>query len=93
MTWDRAAPITAVASSAIGTVSAPSPDGRQGTHKGPGFILAAGPGIEAGRAIDGGHILDLCPTLLARHGVAAPPGLEGRPLAALVETAPAARRG
>jgi predicted AlkP superfamily phosphohydrolase/phosphomutase len=84
VTWDRNAPITAIASPAIGTVVAPSPDGRPGTHKGPGFALAAGPGIPASQRLERGHILDLCPTLLARHGIAAPGSVEGRPWPALV---------
>ncbi len=88
VTWDRAAPIEAVTSPATGEIREPSPDGRTGTHQGPGFILAAGPGIAAGAAIDG-HIRDLCPTLLARHGVAAA-DLEGQPLAALVSRPSAA---
>jgi len=86
VTWDRSAPITAVTSPAIGEVREASPDGRPGTHKGPGFVLAAGPGIARGAALDG-HILDLCPTLLARHGVEAPAGLEGRPLEPLLNRA------
>lgn len=84
VTWERGAPITAIASPAIGTVAAASPDGRPGTHKGPGLVIAAGPGIAARAELRQGHIYDLCPTLLARHGVAAPPSLEGRPWPALV---------
>jgi predicted AlkP superfamily phosphohydrolase/phosphomutase len=71
-------PIEAVTSSAIGTVAAPSPDGRPGTHKGPGFVIAAGPGVPAGQTLEGADILGLAPTLLARHGVATPGHMAGR---------------
>ena len=76
--WSRARPIEAMGSPRIGTVAGPSPDPRPGTHAAPGFILARGPGIAAGTTIEGGHILDLAPTVLARLGVPAPAHMEGR---------------
>jgi len=76
--WQAECPIDAAASPRVGLVSQPSPDPRPGTHRGPGFVLAAGPGIAAGGTLDAGHIMDLAPTLLARMGVRAPAGLHGR---------------
>jgi len=76
--WQAERPITAATSPRIGLVSQESPDPRPGTHRGPGFVLAAGPGIAAGSTLDAGHIMDLAPTLLARMGVRAPAGLHGR---------------
>lgn len=88
VTWDRTAPIDAITSPVTGEIREASPDGRPGTHKGPGFILAAGPGVAAGGSV-AGHIRDLCPTLLARHGVDLASELEGKPLDALVSRASA----
>lgn len=87
--WSKAAPITALASSRIGTVEGVSPDPRPGTHAGPGFMAARGPGIEPGRLPAEAHIRDLAPTVLARFGVDRPSHLRGR---LLPELAPAAQR-
>jgi predicted AlkP superfamily phosphohydrolase/phosphomutase len=76
--WQADAPIAAAASARIGVVSLASPDPRPGTHAGPGFVLAAGPGIPAGGALTAGHILDFAPTLLARQGVAVPAHMSGQ---------------
>lgn len=76
--WDASAPITAANSPRVGTVSSPSPDPRPGTHRGPGFIVARGPGIPGGTELRSGHILDFAPTLVARLGVAVPVHMRGR---------------
>jgi predicted AlkP superfamily phosphohydrolase/phosphomutase len=76
--WQADAPITAAASARIGVVSLQSPDPRPGTHAGPGFVLAAGPGIPAGSSLTDGHILDFAPTLLARQGVEVPAHMSGQ---------------
>jgi predicted AlkP superfamily phosphohydrolase/phosphomutase len=76
--WDPSAPIDAATSERIGTLALPSPDPRPGTHAGPGFVLAAGPGIPAAGVLEGGHIFDFAPTLLARLGVAVPGHMGGR---------------
>jgi len=76
--WDSTRPITAASSPKVGTVTSPSPDSRPGTHCGPGFVLAHGPGIPPGTALQGGHILDFAPTLLARMGVEVPVQMHGR---------------
>lgn len=76
--WDDTAPITAASSTRIGVVAGPSPDTRPGTHRGPGFVLACGPGVPRGVELQGGHILDFAPTLVARLGVAVPDHMRGR---------------
>jgi predicted AlkP superfamily phosphohydrolase/phosphomutase len=68
--WAADAPIEAVRSERVGTLEGVSPDTRTGTHRGPGFLLARGPGIVAGEAAQRGNILDLAPTVLALLGVA-----------------------
>jgi predicted AlkP superfamily phosphohydrolase/phosphomutase len=78
--WAPEAATGEVASPRIGTVALPSPDPRPGTHTDPGFLLACGPEIAAGGALEGGDILDIAPTILARHGVGRPEHMEGRVL-------------
>lgn len=48
-----------------------------GNHRAAAFVLARGPGLAAGSTLEGGHILDVAPTLLAMLGVDAPPRFEG----------------
>lgn len=76
--WDDSAPITAATTPRIGTVASASPDTRPGTHRGPGFVLAQGPGIARASQLQGGHILDFAPSLLARLGVTVPQHMHGR---------------
>jgi predicted AlkP superfamily phosphohydrolase/phosphomutase len=81
--WAPDAATGEVASARIGTVALPSPDPRPGTHTDPGFMLACGPQIARGGTLEGGDILDIAPTLLARHGVTPPDHMEGKILAQL----------
>jgi predicted AlkP superfamily phosphohydrolase/phosphomutase len=76
--WNGDRPITCACSAGLGTVSKPSPDPRPGTHAGPGFVLAAGPGIAPGRLPGQPHIRDFAPTLLSRVGVTVPAHMHGR---------------
>lgn len=76
--WDSSSPITGAVSARVGTVSKPSPDPRPGTHRGPGFVLACGPGIARGQILRAGHILDFAPTVLTRMGVEVPGYMRGR---------------
>lgn len=89
--WDAAAPIDAATSGRIGTLTLPSPDPRPGTHAGPGFVLAAGPGIPAQGVLEGGHIFDFAPTLLTRLGVDVPRHMRGRVWSEWTETTGRAR--
>jgi predicted AlkP superfamily phosphohydrolase/phosphomutase len=78
--WTPEAATGEVASARIGTVALPSPDPRPGTHTDPGFLLACGPELPRGGTLEGGDILDIAPTILARHGVRPPGHMEGRVL-------------
>lgn len=80
------APILRVRSPRIGVVSGPVRTPalpRSGEHDPttPSLLLAAGAGIEGGLRADGGHVLDLAPTLLETLGVPVPEGLAGTRLA------------
>lgn len=83
--WNGAYPIDSARSERVGAIDLPSPDARPGTHLGPGFVLAAGPGIARGATLQDAHILDIAPTVLARAGVAIPDYMPGRALSQLVK--------
>ncbi len=74
----------ALRSDQLGTILCPSPgrnpDGRAGNHRDEGFLIAAGPGLPAGRGQDRADIRDLAPTVCALLGVPPPWPMEGRPL-------------
>lgn len=76
--WAEEAAITAVQAAELGTVAAPSPDARTGTHCPPGFVVAHGPLVERGQVLEGGHIVDFAPTVLAQFGLSRPPQMDGR---------------
>jgi len=83
VTWDEEARVLAdLESPACGRVSLVA--GHEtapyytGNHRPFAFVLARGPGIEAGRSLDGGHIVDIAPTILAMLGVEPPAYMEGR---------------
>ena len=78
--WNPERPITCACSQRLQRVTENSPDPRPGTHSGPGFMLAAGPGIASGRDGSRGHIVDIAPTLLAHMAVPAPTHMRGRVL-------------
>ena len=67
-----------------GTVPWPTPgfnaDGRSGNHRPQGWLLAAGPQVTAGASLEGGHILDVAPTICALLGVPPLPDMRGRVL-------------
>ncbi|HEX5438111.1 MAG TPA: alkaline phosphatase family protein [Gemmatimonadaceae bacterium] len=75
--WSAAAPITALQSERIGTVSAPSPDGRTGTHTAPGLLIGSGPGMTSGSFPRGAHVRDLAPTILSLYGIERPAYMDG----------------
>jgi predicted AlkP superfamily phosphohydrolase/phosphomutase len=54
-----------------------------GVHRPDGVILAAGPSVAAGSALEGAWIGDLAPTLLAALQVPVPEWMEGQPLTGL----------
>lgn len=76
--WQDDAEITSLESPAIGTVSGPSPDGRTGTHRPPGFVLARGASGSRIEIPEGAHVFDFAPTLLAHFGVEKPSAMDGK---------------
>jgi len=49
-----------------------------GNHRPNAFVLARGPRTSAGTLLEGGHILDLAPTVLTVLGIDCPPHYQGR---------------
>jgi predicted AlkP superfamily phosphohydrolase/phosphomutase len=74
----------ALVSPTLGTIEMPSPGtnptGRSGNHRPEGFLIAIGSGFAPGAVVEGGHILDLAPTVHAALGVATPGDMRGRDL-------------
>ncbi|ACK68712.1 type I phosphodiesterase/nucleotide pyrophosphatase [Gloeothece citriformis PCC 7424] len=58
----------------------PYPPYRGGSHREQGFIIACNSEIEPNSSLDGGHVLDLGPTILSLMGAPIPDYLEGKPL-------------
>jgi predicted AlkP superfamily phosphohydrolase/phosphomutase len=54
--------------------------GRSGNHRGPGFLIAAGPSLRERLRPDAAHILDLAPTVHDLLDIPAPPHFDGRSL-------------
>ena len=66
--WDAPAPITAVASEAIGVLDRRPHVDPPGNHRPGGWLIAAGPGLASGAAAPLA-IVDVAPTVAARVGV------------------------
>jgi len=56
-----------------------NPEGRSGSHRGQGLLIAAGPGLRPAK-IENAHILDLAPTILSMLDQPIPAEMEGKPL-------------
>ena len=76
--WDHSAPITAVRSHRVGTVSAAMEETRTGDHRGGGLLIGAGPRFAGGAVEAELHTRDLAPTILDFFGVGAPVTFEGK---------------
>jgi len=83
--WSDEAEITEVRSDEIGTLRGVSPDARTGTHSPPGFMIARGPTVPRGRTLEGGQVIDLAPTILAKLGVSLPEHMDGKVWRDLIE--------
>jgi predicted AlkP superfamily phosphohydrolase/phosphomutase len=80
--WNRSAPISAVASPAIGELRVAGPGNRTGNHVSGGFYVGSGPGVVPGEQSGPASIMDLAPTIaeLLRTPL---PGTDGKPIPAL----------
>jgi predicted AlkP superfamily phosphohydrolase/phosphomutase len=83
--WNGRRPIAGAQSERIGILRQATPDSRPGTHLGPGFLLAAGPGTAVGEIPADANILDVAPTILARCGIGKPAYMPGRVLVQLIQ--------
>lgn len=89
--WSAEAPINGLRSSRIGTVRGVNPERRPGGHHPDAFVILSGPGVAAGRDLDGAHLLDLPPTFLRLLGVPIPSDFDGKVLEAALDTDSLAR--
>jgi predicted AlkP superfamily phosphohydrolase/phosphomutase len=84
VTWRCERPLTAVRTRRHGEIRLERRmHMRSGVHRSRGFMLARGPHIHAGRVLEGGHALDLPPTILATLPASIPQHLDGRVLSGL----------
>jgi predicted AlkP superfamily phosphohydrolase/phosphomutase len=92
--WTGDAPIEALTSSRVGTVSGRLPDLRTGSHATYGFLLAVAEGQITRGVLPDADIMDLAPTIMWLMGEPVPPDLDGGPLTDLVgDSAPQATEG
>ena len=59
--------------------------GKSGSHRDNGIFLAEGPGVQAGKALDGAKIIDVAPTILHLLGVPVPEDMDGRALVEMLD--------
>lgn len=83
--WVRDLPIKTLYSPRIGTVSGESPDKRTGTHRPYGFLMASGKNINRGKIVEGGHIMDIAPTVLYLMRQHVPKDMDGKVLLDIIE--------
>ena len=83
--WNASAPIIAVTSNAIGTISGQPDSDRSGNHRPDGFALFRGPSFAAGAGTHDGDARQIAPTILNRFGVELPEHCEMHAPAAIVK--------
>jgi predicted AlkP superfamily phosphohydrolase/phosphomutase len=83
--WAGDAPLRALYSPAIGTVSGLLLDKRTGAHRPDGFLIAAGRHIRQNGASGRGNIMDIAPTVLYLMGQPIPKDMDGRVLMELID--------
>jgi predicted AlkP superfamily phosphohydrolase/phosphomutase len=89
--WNTATPVSGIHSPRYGDiVTTPRVQHRSGMHRAEGFFIAAGPSIVPGKTIEGAHIHDLAPTILALLGYEPPSHLDGRVLSEILANGPGA---
>jgi predicted AlkP superfamily phosphohydrolase/phosphomutase len=80
--WNRAAPISAIASPRIGKLRYEGSAFRTGNHVPDGFYISCGPRVSAGEQTPSASIMDVGPTI-ARLLEVSLPDTDGKPIAAL----------
>ena len=70
--WSPDAPINALVSKDVGTISGRPTEGRTGNHRPEGFALFRGPSYSAGNCTSAGDARQIAPAILRYFGVAAP---------------------
>jgi predicted AlkP superfamily phosphohydrolase/phosphomutase len=80
--WNRAAPISAIASPRIGKIQFKGPAYRTGNHVPDGFYLSCGSRVSIGEQIHPASIMDVGPTI-AELLETPLPNIDGKPIAAL----------
>lgn len=85
--WATTRATRRLVSPTLGTIEMPEADYRTGMHRLPGFLAAAGPGIEpdGGGRLEGPEVsaIDLAPTVFRLLGIEVPAEMHGRPIAGL----------
>jgi predicted AlkP superfamily phosphohydrolase/phosphomutase len=79
--WNPNSPITALNSSAIGTISGKSTEGRTGNHRPDGFALFSGASYSGHRNVMNGDPRQIAPTILQHFGVTPPAYYEKQSIA------------
>ena len=85
--WQEEYATDTVESKEFGRIG-PVPHYRAGSHRPEGFFMVRGKGIPAGARMDGGHAMDLPPTILKLIGVDVPDHIEGKALPVAEQRAP-----
>ncbi|HSE83426.1 MAG TPA: alkaline phosphatase family protein [Thermodesulfobacteriota bacterium] len=83
--WAGDAPIRALYSPRIGTVSGEIPKGRTGAHKPHGFLIASGEHISRGKTVEGANIMDIAPTIFYLMQQPVPKDMDGKVLLNIIE--------
>ncbi len=83
--WAGDAPIRALYSPRIGTISGENPERRTGAHRPYGFLVASGKHISRGKTIEGASIMDIAPTILYLMGQPVPRDMDGNVLIDIID--------
>jgi predicted AlkP superfamily phosphohydrolase/phosphomutase len=77
VSWQESYATDMVSHPLLGIIG-PMPHFRAGSHRHTGFLLASGPCISAGSTIEGGHALDIAPTILNLLDARIPQHIRGK---------------
>ncbi|MGH7909321.1 MAG: alkaline phosphatase family protein [Thermodesulfobacteriota bacterium] len=83
--WAGDAPIRALHSPRIGTISGENPERRTGAHRPYGFLIASGKHISQGKAVEGASIMDIAPTILYLMDQPVPRDMDGKVLLYIID--------